>query len=186
MLVARAAASTAGMLGALVNQDTLRMLERGNTADVSITRELLGREPRSVAQFVDPDSRGEIASRARLAWLAELMRVAVAIVWLVSGVVSAGIYPIADSVALVGRMGVHGPAAFGLVYAGAIVDFVLGVATLVVRRRLMWTLQIAVVLSSTAIITIWLPDFWLHPFGPVVKNLPFLCALGWLRTLEKR
>jgi DoxX-like family len=39
--------------------------------------------------------------------------------------------------------------------------------------------QAGVILCYTAIITIWLPQYWLHPFGPVLKNLPILLLL-WL------
>ena len=34
-------------------------------------------------------------------------------------------------------------------------------------------------LAYTFILTLHLPGFWLHPFGPLAKNLPFL-ALIWL------
>ena len=46
--------------------------------------------------------------------------------------------------------------------------------------------QIALVVAYTIIITIFLPEQWLHPFGPVVKNLPILAAMAWLRALEPR
>jgi len=36
-----------------------------------------------------------------------------------------------------------------------------------------------VVLTYTVILSIHLPEFWLHPFGPLAKNLPFLAVL-WL------
>jgi hypothetical protein len=39
--------------------------------------------------------------------------------------------------------------------------------------------QAAVILGYSAIITLWLPQYWLHPFGPVLKNLPILVLL-WL------
>jgi hypothetical protein len=42
------------------------------------------------------------------------------------------------------------------------------------------------VLGYTAIITLRLPEFWLHPYGPVVKNLPFLVALWMLAMLDHR
>jgi hypothetical protein len=30
-----------------------------------------------------------------------------------------------------------------------------------------------------------LPEFWLHPYGPVLKNLPMLAALWLLLELER-
>jgi len=53
------------------------------------------------------------------------------------------------------------------------------------RRRLWWA-QIAVMLGYTAIITLRLPEYWLHPYGPVLKNLPLLAALLVLAAFEKK
>jgi hypothetical protein len=36
----------------------------------------------------------------------------------------------------------------------------------------------------TIIITFKLPEFWLHPYGPILKNLPMLAALYMLYVLE--
>jgi len=55
-----------------------------------------------------------------------------------------------------------------------------------VRRRWIWTLQLAVILGYTAIVTVFLPEQWLHPFGPVLKNLPMLAAILLLRQSEPR
>jgi len=50
----------------------------------------------------------------------------------------------------------------------------------------LWLLQLAVIIAYTAIITVWLPEFWLHPYGPVVKNLPVIIAIYLLFELERR
>jgi hypothetical protein len=42
------------------------------------------------------------------------------------------------------------------------------------------------VLAYTAIISVFLPDLWLEPFGPVAKNVPILAVLLLLRHLEER
>jgi hypothetical protein len=68
-----------------------------------------------------------------------------------------------------------------------LIDLVLGVATFVARgRRWVWRAQIAIMLGYTAMISVWLPEFWLHPYGPIVKNLPLLAATYLLCTLETR
>jgi hypothetical protein len=59
------------------------------------------------------------------------------------------------------------------------------VLTLLPRPRALWTLQIAVVLVYTLIISAFMPQLWLEPFGPVAKNVPIL-ALLLLRHLEPR
>ena len=52
------------------------------------------------------------------------------------------------------------------------------------NRRVLWIAQAALILCYTIIITARLPEYWLHPYGPILKNLPMLAALGLLYTLE--
>jgi hypothetical protein len=42
-----------------------------------------------------------------------------------------------------------------------------------------------VIVGYTAIITLWLPEYWLHPYGPVLKNLPLLAVLWLLYALDR-
>ena len=112
-----------------------------------------------------------------------------ALTWLVTGVLSLGIYPIAGSLALLAGVGLHGFLAQMALYGAALLDLAFGFATLLLQRRaLRWAYlaQAALILSYTAIITVALPQFWLHPFGPILKNLPMLALLGALYATERR
>ena len=113
-----------------------------------------------------------------------LLRLSIAIVWIVTAALSAGIYPVEESLALLARVGLTGAAAPAALYAAATLDLAIGVATLIVRRRWIWTFQLAVILGYTVVITAFLPEQWLHPFGPVLKNLPLLAAILILRDGE--
>jgi hypothetical protein len=42
------------------------------------------------------------------------------------------------------------------------------------------------IIGYSAIIAWRLPEFWLHPFGPLTKNLPMLAAIALLYALERR
>ena len=42
------------------------------------------------------------------------------------------------------------------------------------------------ILAYTVLITWRLPEFWWHPYGPVLKNLPLLALLLLLARLEER
>jgi hypothetical protein len=50
----------------------------------------------------------------------------------------------------------------------------------------MWTAQAILVIAYTIVISIRLPEYWLHPYGPMVKNLPFLAVLWVLWEMEDR
>jgi len=113
-----------------------------------------------------------------------LLRLSIAIVWIATAVVSAGLYPVEESLAMLARVGLSGMPALVALYGAAVLDLALGVAVLALRRRWIWTLQLVVVLGYTAIITACLPEQWLHPYGPMLKNLPILAAMLLLRQAE--
>jgi uncharacterized protein YbjT (DUF2867 family) len=188
MPLVRAAARAGDRLqSAMLDRDTLAMLERGNTADARATRQLLEREPRPVSAFVRPDEAGDVRTEALLAWLLPVLRVSIAAVWIATGIVSLGVYPVEQSYALLARVGVTGSLAPTMLYGAALLDIALGVATLALaRRRALWLAQIALIVGYTALISWRLPEFWLHPYGPILKNLPMLAALWLLYELEGR
>lgn len=107
------------------------------------------------------------------------IRLTLAAVWLVTGALSLGIYPLENSLALLGRIGLSGTLALIALYLGAMTDIALGVLTLFVRSKSLWLIQGVLILAYTLIISIGMPEFWLHPFGPLLKNLPILLLL-WL------
>ena len=169
----------------LLDTETLNMLVRGNVADPAAIRKLLGREPRAVEAFIPQGDAPAIRTWAKLQWLLALLRWSVAIVWIWTGIVSLGLYPVSDSYALLARVGVSGALAPVLLYGAAMLDLAFGVAIFVMRRRrLLWIVQALVMVLYTLIITIHLPEFWLHPYGPTLKNLPMLAAIWLLYELE--
>lgn len=171
----------------LLDTETLAMLEAGNIADAGAARQLLGREPRDVDTFVDANQRPFVAREASLSWLLPLLRFSIAAVWIWTGIVSFGLFPVEDSYALLDRVGV--PRAFApvMLYGAALLDLAFGILMLVLaQRRPLYLLQIAVVLGYTAIISWRLPEFWLHPYGPILKNLPMLAGIYLLYVMEER
>lgn len=172
--------------GALLDRDSWRMLQRGNTGSDEVLSEVLGRAPLAPAQFIDADDRAPLANAARLAWLLPLLRLSLALVWFTAGIVSLGLYPVQDSLAMLARVGIPGELGMFMLWGASGTDILLGVATLVWPRRVLWLAQAALILGYTAIITVFLPEQWLHPFGPVVKNLPILAVLAVLYQFGDR
>ena len=140
-------------------------------------------------EFVAPQDVPEARTRALLRWQLPLLRGAIALTWIWTGVVSLGLYPVADSYALLARLGIAGTWATLMLYGAALLDLALGVATVALRRarwrRWMWRTQIGLVLGYMLLISIGLPEFWLHPYGPIVKNLPLLAATWLASSLEE-
>lgn len=188
MALARAAAAAGARLpGSLLDTETLQMLERGNTGSPAQVSALLGRDPRAPAQFIAAREAPAVRLQAQCNWLLPLLRLSIALVWIVTGIVSLGWYPVADSYALLARVGVTGKLAPLMLYGAALLDLAFGIATLALRRRrLLWLAQIAVIVFYSVIISWRLPEFWLHPYGPLLKNLPMLVAIWLLLELEER
>jgi hypothetical protein len=87
---------------------------------------------------------------------------------------------------MLARVGLEGTAAKAALYGAAVLDLAFGIATLVMRkRRVLWLAQGALIVAYTAIITAFLPEQWLHPFGPLLKNIPMLAAIVACHALEE-
>lgn len=173
--------------GLPLDRETLGMLERGNTAPAEPFSRWLGRAPRAVNEFISPDERDAHGQSAALRWLAPLLRIGVAAMWLIAALTSFGLYPVDASLELLRTIGVPATLAPVLLFGAAVLDGALGVLTLLPRRhRLLLDAQISLVLIYTLIISARLPHLWLEPFGPVAKNLPILALLLLLRELENR
>ena len=64
------------------------------------------------------------------------------------------------------------------VYAGGILDIVLGLWLMTsFKTKLCCILQISVIAVYTVLLTFIEPSFWLHPFGPITKNIPIVVLI---------
>ena len=73
-----------------------------------------------------------------------------------------------------------------VVRGAVILDFALGLATLVRPGRRLWLIQIALIAFYTAAIAVALPAYLAEPFGPLIKNIPILAILFVLLSEETR
>jgi hypothetical protein len=174
--------------GSFVTTQALSMLLRGNTADPGPFIRATGVRPRRLSDALRSAPSGEPDRwHARLYFVKPLLRWSIAFVWIVSGIISAIVYPREASYALLARAGLDGAFAPWALYAAAGLDILLGVATLLrYRLGLTGAVQIAVILGYSAIIAAALPEFWIHPFGPLTKNAPLIAATMAMMALEPK
>ncbi|HYE39613.1 MAG TPA: SDR family oxidoreductase [Ramlibacter sp.] len=186
--VFRVAAAAAGHWpGSMLDRETADMLLAGNAAPGNALPALLGHAPLAPQAFVPSDGREAARRAAALDLWLPVLRVALALLWIWTAAVSFGLYPVQDSYALLARVGLHGALATLALYGAAVLDLVLGVLTLAAParwRRLVWLAQLGLIGGYTVLITFFLPEYWLHPYGPISKNLPILAAIGLLWALE--
>lgn len=170
----------------ILSKDNIAMLSRGNSADSGPVTELLGRPPLSMASqlFEKPASQAE-RWHAAVYFLKPLLRFSIALVWLWSGITSLFFYPHELSYRLLADTGITGIGGPLMLYGLAAMDIVLGLATLARFRPsglMLW--QFWIVLGYSLVVALRLPEFMFHPFGPLLKNIPFLMCLLIYRQLE--
>lgn len=173
--------------GSSLDPETAGMLLRGNTASSDAFTRVLGREPRPVERFIAPGQAEPLRTQAVLGVWLPALRIAVALMWIWTGIVSLGLYPVQDSLALLARVGLHGTLAHVALYGAAALDLLLGLLTLIAAARwrgAVWAAQMVLIAGYTVLITVFLPEYWLHPYGPLSKNVPLLAAIGLLWALE--
>jgi uncharacterized protein YbjT (DUF2867 family) len=169
-----------GLVRLAIGREALGMLERGNTAEPTTAP---ARPPEA---FVAPGEGALLRQRARLDATLPILRVTVALMWLWSGVVSLGLYPAEESLAMLARVGLHGFLATAALYGAAALDVAIGLVLFLKTGRWIWWAQLVLICAYTAILTAFLPELWLHPFGPVFKNVPLAAAILLLWALEER
>lgn len=169
-----------------VDAESLQMLQRGNAAPVEPFVQAFGFEPQGFEQWVaqTPASAAE-RQQARLFFLWPLLRLCLAFIWIWTGLTSAFFHPVEDSYSMLAAVGLSGTALPIALYGAALLDTLLGLALLLnFRLRLVLAIQLAMILGYSLILSLCLPEFWLHPFGPISKNLPLIAATLMLFVRE--
>jgi uncharacterized protein YbjT (DUF2867 family) len=176
--LARAVARVAALApSSALTPESLRMLEQSadgsNTADASAAAALLDRPLCDPAHFAHPAQR----ILAVWEWAAPLITVTMAVLWLLTAGVSWFGWPHAESRAWLAACGIPAALQEPALLAASLADAAIGLLLLLRPRRWLWALQLGLVGSYTLAMSIFLADFWLHPFGPLSKNLPLLALL---------
>ena len=169
----------------IASEQALGMLEANSVAEPDRVASALGRLPRPPQTFVVQDARA-IRTQVVLSWMLLSMRISLAAMWLATAWVSVFAYPVSASLAMLGKVGLTGFLAVAALYGAAALDAVFGLATLFMRRRrTLYVAQAILVILYTVIISLWLPEYWSHPFGPVLKNVPILAMVFALIFLDR-
>jgi nucleoside-diphosphate-sugar epimerase len=169
-----------------LNREVAKLLSKGNVSDPAPMTVALGRPPRDLkhALALEPAYDAD-RTAARIFFLRPALRWSLGLLWIATGLLSFGLYPPEKSYALLADIGLQGPLADAALYGGAAVDLALGALLLMGWRPVLVGLaQLATMLIFTALATRLPADYWLHPFAPLLKNLPIAAALLVMIALE--
>jgi hypothetical protein len=77
--------------------------------------------------------------------------------------------------------GITGPLANFCILIGSSLDVLIGFWILLKwKMKFCYMLQLIVIVSYTLMLTTIEPSYWLHPFGPLTKNIPLLVMIYFL------
>jgi uncharacterized membrane protein YphA (DoxX/SURF4 family) len=114
-----------------------------------------------------------------------VLRISLALMWIATGILSFGLYPVSKSYALMEQIGLTGAPAYIALFGAAALDTLLGLLLMIRwRPRLIGAAQLATMAAFT-LLALGLPaEYWLHPFAPLLKNLPIAAATLVMMALE--
>ncbi|MCB1827681.1 MAG: DoxX-like family protein, partial [Coxiellaceae bacterium] len=122
---------------------------------------------------------------ARLYFIKPLLRSSIAILWIWTAIVSLFLFPHELSYQILSAFGLSAKAKSMALITGGIIDGVLGILCLLnIKIRWVGTIQIVLITIYSLLISVFLPDFWLDPFGPIAKNIPLIFATLTMIALE--
>ena len=111
-------------------------------------------------------------------------RISLSFLWVFTGIAS-GYLSKDVSYDILSDVGVTGDIAALSIYSGSLLDIVVGIWLLTGKAlKFCYGLQIAIILAYSVLLTILAPNFWLHPFGPITKNIPLLVLIYYLYCNE--
>jgi uncharacterized protein YbjT (DUF2867 family) len=174
------------MMDGPMNREVVAMLKAGNVSDPEPLAAVLGRSPRTLADALARHPATE-ADRwhARLFFIRPALRWSLGLLWVITGLLSFGLYPVEDSHRMLAQLGLHGLAADTLLYGGAGLDLGLGALLLARWRPVAVGYAMLASMAAFSLIALGLPaEYWLHPFAPLLKNLPIAAAVLAMMALE--
>ncbi len=81
--------------------------------------------------------------------------------------------------------GITGILATLSIFSGSVLDVAIGIWLLTGKKlKICYLVQMVVIALYTLLLSVIDPGFWLHPFGPLTKNVPLLVMIYYLHSKE--
>ena len=111
-------------------------------------------------------------------------RLSLSFLWIITGMTSM-FFAKDIGYEVLAKAGMTGALANAAIVSGSVLDIAIGI-WLLSRRHLRWcyVLQLAVITTYTLLLSFIAPSFWLHPFGPLTKNIPIGVLIVYLYRRE--
>ncbi len=162
-----------------IASNSLAQMVAGNAGDSAAFAKAIGFTPLSLdAALRDCPAQVQDRWHAKLFFMAPVLKAALITMWLASAWLGL-LYGAAQTNALVRSLGLSPGWADPLRFSSSVLDIVIaGMLIFNKSPARMMLVQLAVVLGYTAVIGFALPQLWLDPLGPLLKNLPVMLAIA--------
>lgn len=162
-----------------VSSTSLAQMSAGVQADEAPLLSRITSRPRGFSTFLwDRPAATQDLWQARLYLLRPVVRMVLAVMWLMSGVIGLALAP-ASFVPLFDGSTLNGAAVIFLARLGGGLDLMIGLALLRNwRPRMIGLAQLAMVAGYSIGLSALAPALWLAPMGGVLKNLPVLALIA--------
>ena len=111
-------------------------------------------------------------------------RLSLCFIWIFTGITS--VFFAKDvSYEVLAAACIDGALASFSIFSGSVLDLAIGFWLLIGRYlKACYLVQMAVITLYTLLLSAIEPSFWIHPFGPLTKNIPLLVMIYWLHRKE--
>lgn len=168
-----------------VSLTSVQQLEHGVASNIADQTRHFKTKPQAFSRFLNArPSQTQDLWHARLYLLRPMLRLTLALMWLLSGLIGL-MLPVDVFLPTVTGL-IPDAALIAIARIGGVVDLLIALALLRAYRlkQLAWV-QFAMVSGYTFGLTLIAPTLWLLPFGGVLKNLPTLVLILIHRILEE-
>jgi hypothetical protein len=111
-------------------------------------------------------------------------RLSLSFLWLFTGITSQ-FFAKQIGYDVLANIGITDTFADWVILSGSLLDMFIGIWLLTGKKlKLCYLIQLITIISYSLLLTIIEPEFWIHPFGPLTKNIPLLVMIYYLYTKE--
>lgn len=112
-------------------------------------------------------------------------RLSLSFLWLFTGITSE-FFAKEIGYDVLANIGITNNVADLVILSGSIVDIAIGIWLLIGKNlTLCYLIQLVTIISYSLLLTVIEPEFWIHPFGPLTKNIPLLVMIYYLYVIER-
>ncbi|WP_353342971.1 DoxX-like family protein [Litorivita sp. NS0012-18] len=167
-----------------ISRTAVEQLAHGAEADSRQLYDTLPRPPRGFSSFAkDRPAGSQDLWHARLYLMRPVLRLALAMMWLVSALI--GLFMPSGAFLPLVETSLPDGVLIMMARLGGLADLAIGAAVLRGwRPRRMAAVQAAMIAVYTAAFTFLSPALWLLPMGGLLKNIPLLAMIAVLYILE--